>query len=251
MIKAVIVDDEPSACEVIQSLIKVYGPEYTVCQSCHTIDDAVSSIYRHQPDILFLDIELADGSGFEILEKFSELHARVVFITAYEHYALKAIKHNAFDYILKPIVPDEFKQVLDKVTKEIKKSEPLPDSNALLQLFRGGMSRKIGVPTRNGLHYYPVDDIVVLQGEGSYTNMHLAGGEKVLVTKILKDFESSLRANGFLRVHKSFLVNINHITELRKEDSGCLLMSNGETVPISQREKDEVISLLKAYSPIV
>src|SRR5215213_1598398 len=123
MIKALIVDDEPSACQVIESLVNIYNDEIKVCGYCLNIEDAVAGIYRFQPDILFLDIELADGSGFEVLEKFADLHARIVFITAYEHYALKAIKHNAFDYILKPIVPEEFKQVLQKVVNSIQKTE--------------------------------------------------------------------------------------------------------------------------------
>lgn len=250
MIKALIVDDEPSACQVIESLVLAYSNEITICGFCHNIDDAVAGISCHRPDILFLDVELADGSGFEVLENFSDLGARVVFITAYEHYAIKAIKHNAFDYILKPIVPEEFKAVLQKVTENLKKPSVLTDTAVLLERLKG-INRKIGVPTRNGIHYYPVDDIVVLQGDGSYTNMHMEDGTKVLVTKMLKDFEQLLLQKGFLRVHKSFLVNIHHIVELRRNDSGYLLMSNGETVPISQREKEDVIALLKANSPIV
>lgn len=251
MIKAIIVDDELSAGEVIQTLVTAFTDEIKICSICLNIRDAVQDIYKYMPDVLFLDVELADGSGFEILEKFSDLHARVVFVTAYEHYALKAIKYSAFDYILKPIIPDEMNQVLNKVLAEIKKSAPFPDSQALLQYLKGSQSKKIAVPNRNGFQYFSIDDIILIEGDGSYTKMHLADDKCILVSKIIKDFEAALANKGFLRVHKSFLVNTAHITELRREDSGYLVMSNGKKISISPRDKEDIIYKLKAYSNII
>jgi two-component system LytT family response regulator len=242
--KAIIVDDELAAGEVIHNLIHSFSAAVEVCSICHTIEQAIQDIRRFCPDILFLDIQLAEGSGFEILERLPDLQCRIVFVTAYEQYALKAIKHHAFDYILKPVVPAEFKQLLDKILRQ-GKSAPV-DTNALLRFLQEQKPKRIAVPIRSGFHYYDVQDIIMLKAQGSYTAMYLAGNKEILVTRILKDFETSLADAGFLRVHKSFIVNPDYITELRKEDSGYLVMSNGELVPISTKEREAVLNKLQA-----
>lgn len=249
MMKAIIVDDELAAGEVISNLIHSFTASLEVCSICHTIEHAVEEIRRVRPDILFLDIELAEGSGFEILERLPDFQFKVVFVTAYEQYAIKAIKHQAFDYILKPVVPAEFKDVLDKM---IRYSTHIPvDNSTLLRLLQEQLPRRIAVPMRSGFHYYDIEDIVMLKAQGSYTSMYLSGNREILVTRILKDFEASLAGNGFLRVHKSFMVNTRYIVELRKEDSGHLLMSNGELVPISTKDRESILNSLQAAVRII
>lgn len=249
MIKAIIVDDEHAAGEVICNLIHTFTQAVEVCSICHTIDHAIQDIQRFRPDILFLDIELAEGSGFEILERLPDLRLKVVFVTAYEQYALKAIKHHAFDYILKPVVPAEFKELLDKILRH--KDNGAIDSTVLLRFLQEQRPKRIAVPMRSGFHYYDVQDIVMLKAQGSYTCMYLAGNREILVTRILKDFETSLSGTGFLRVHKSFMVNTAYITELRKEDSGHLVMSNGELVPISTKDREFILDQLQAVVKII
>lgn len=244
MIKAIIVDDEQAAGEVICNLIHSFTTAVEVCSICHTIEHAIQDIQRFQPGILFLDIELAEGSGFEILERLPGLQCKVIFVTAYEQYALKAIKHHAFDYILKPVVPAEFKELLDKVLKPEKSA--VIDSNMLLRFLQEQRPQRIAVPMRNGFQYYDVQDIIMLKAQGSYTSIYLQGSREILVTRILKDFETSLAGGGFLRVHKSFMVNTAYITELRKEDNGHLLMSNGELVPISAKDRELILHQLQA-----
>ncbi|HTN17267.1 MAG TPA: LytTR family DNA-binding domain-containing protein [Chitinophagaceae bacterium] len=249
MIKAIIVDDELAAGEVICNLIQTFTTAIEVCSICHTIDHAIQEIQRIRPDILFLDIELAEGSGFEILERLPDLRLKVVFVTAYEQYALKAIKHHAFDYILKPVVPAEFKELLDKLLRQEETGSV--DSSTLLRFLQEQRPKRIAVPMRSGFHYYDVQDIIMLKAQGSYTSMCLTGNREVLVTRILKDFETSLAGNGFLRVHKSFMVNTRYIVELRKEDSGHLLMSNGELVPISTKDRESILNSLQAAVRII
>lgn len=251
MIKAIIVDDESSACEAIETLVNCAGHDVSIDSICNTVEQAILAINKHQPEVIFLDIELADGSGFEVLENFPHLKARVIFITAYEHYALKAIKYNAFDYILKPVDPAELEAVLQKVADEIKKSAPFPDTVALLEQIKGRGREKIAVPTKNGLQYHTIGEIICIQGEGSYANMYLTGNKTVLVSKIIKDFEVSLADKGFLRVHKSFLVNVNHIEEYRRDEGGSLIMSNGKQIPISSKNRDEVLLALKKLSDTI
>lgn len=251
MIKAIIVDDEPSAGEVLQTLISSFPQQITICDICTNIPSAISAIQKHEPTVIFLDIELADGSGFEILENLDDLQPRIVFITAYEHYAINAIKHNAFDYILKPIDPEELYRVLEKLIEEEEKSAPYPDAMALLQQLIGGIGKKIAVPNRTGLEYYFIDDIVLIEGQGSYVQMHLTNGNSPLISKKIKDFEGILANKGFLRVHKSFFINLAHIESLHKDDGGYIQMSNGRQVTISPKDKDDILRSIKQLSNII
>lgn len=251
MIKAIIIDDEVASIEVIRTLVHTFSNEIAICSTCLTIDDAVRETRLHKPDILFLDIELADGLGFEILEQLPDLHPHVIFITAYDHYAIRAIRFHAFDYLLKPVIPGEMHQTLNKVIMDIKEQHTRPDSQALLHQLRTGLVQKIAVPSKNGLHYYPIQDIVLIEGDGSYAVMHLANANPVTVTKKIKNFEELLSDKGFIRIHKSFLVNTDHIRELHRDDSGYLVMSNGKKVPISPKDKEEIIHLIKQVSNIV
>jgi two-component system LytT family response regulator len=248
MIKAIIVDDEPSAAEIISLLLKAEAPEIEVCSICANIDDAVKDIALHDPGILFLDVELADGTGFDILEKFAVLNARVIFITAYEHYSLKAIKHHAFDYILKPIDPNEFRKTLKDILGTIKTASP---EHHLLDYFKKLEAKKIALPTRNGYKYHDIDSIIFLEAEGSYTRVYFTGGQDALISKGLREFETPLLDKGFLRVHKSYFVNIRHVTELRKDDGGYLLMSNAKTVPLSAKNREDVFDELRHFIRLV
>lgn len=251
MIKAIIVDDELSAGEVLQTLISSFSHQVTICSICTNIPDAIGAIQKHEPNVIFLDIELADGSGFEVLENLNDLQTRVVFVTAYEHYAINAIKHNAFDYILKPIDPDELYGMLGKLIEEEEKVAPYPDASTLLQQLLGGIGKKIAVPNRTGLEYYFIDDIILIEGQGSYVQMHLVNGSSPLISKKIKDFEGILANKGFLRVHKSFFINLAHIESLHKDEGGYIQMSNGKQVTISPKDKDDILRNIKRLSNII
>jgi two-component system, LytTR family, response regulator len=251
MIKAIIIDDEPSAAKVIRALAAPFADDIHICCDCLNIDEAVQAINKYDPDIIFLDIELSDGSGFEILDKVPGIKARVIFVTAYDNYALPAIKHNAYDYILKPVIAGELHQVLSKVINDIATVNRQNDNTILLDYLKRNALTKIAISDRNGLQYYSVNDIVLIEGEGSYSKMYLTNSTTVVVTRLIKDFESSLADKTFLRVHKSYLVNMTHITALKREDNGYLIMSNGMKIPISSKDKDHIMAELKAYSRFV
>ncbi len=251
MIKAIIVDDEPSAGEVLQTLIKDYTPHINVCAYCQNIPQAIIALEKYKPNILFLDIELADGSGFEVLENLNGLELRVVFVTAYEHYAVQAIKYNAFDYILKPIMPQELNQAIDKIFSDELAHNPYPDIDPLLKQVSSGFHNKIGIKNREGLEYYSIENILYVEGQGSYIQMYLAGGKKVLVSKKIKDFEAILDEKGFLRVHKSYYINTIHIIGVLKESGGFIKMTNGKEIPISNTYKEETFKVIKRLSNII
>lgn len=251
MIKAIIVDDEPSAGELILKMIDSRGEEIQVCSTCQNITDAVKNIQLYQPDLLFLDIELADGSGFDILEQLPGFDAHIIFVTAHEHYSLQAIKRHAFDYILKPVDPEEFKTVLDKVIQSIRHYTMPPAADTLLKYFRNLNSRKIAVPNKNGFSYYNIEEIISLEAAGSYTHIHFSNNKQILVSRGLRDFELPLSEKGFLRVHKSFLINMEHISEFHRDDNGYLVMSNGSKIYLSGKDKGEIIKKIKEFSSII
>lgn len=251
MTKAIIVEDEAASVNIIRRLTSQFNGDIEIVATASNVKDAVLEISRHDPDILFLDIELGDGLGFEILEQLPQLKAKVIFITAYEHYALKAIKVHAFEYLLKPLMPEELFGVLHKVLKDIGDKQQGPDARSLLTYLREDAVKRIAVPSRNGLHYYLIDTIVYVEGEGSYTRLYLSGSKEVIITRRIKDFADRLADKGFLRVHKSYLVNLNHITELHKDDGGYLLMSNGRQVPIRTRHREEIMELIRRSSYVV
>ncbi len=252
MIKTIIVDDELSAIGVIESLISGFSDDITICAKCTSVESAVQAITKYLPELIFLDVELLDGSGFEVIEQFEHLPGRVVFITAFENYALKAIKSHAFDYILKPIDPVEFQTMLDHVTFEIRSGSPVIENAGMMRFMLEAMKNKVAIPTRNGFQYIDIPTIQYIQGEGSYAKIFFNNSEKeIVVSKIVKDFEAILADRGFLRVHKSYLVNMNQIKELRKDDSGYLVLNSGVKIPISHKEREKVLYNLRMFSNIV
>lgn len=251
MTKAIIVEDEAASVNIIRKLTNRFDPEIEIIATASNVRDAVLELSRHDPDILFLDIELGDGLGFEILEQLPHLKAKVIFITAYEHYALKAIKVHAFEYLLKPLVPEELFGVLHKVLQAIRENHQGPDTKSLLNYLKEDAVKKIAVPSKNGLHYYRIDDIVYVEGEGSYAKLYLSNSKEVMITRRIKDFAECLAGRGFLRVHKSYLVNVNHINELHKDEGGYLLMSNGRQVPLRTRHREEIIALIRGSSYVI
>lgn len=251
MIKAILVDDEIASIEIIKAHIGLLSGELELCAACRNIADAVNAIRLQKPDILLLDIDLGEGLSFEILEQLPDLQFHVIFITAYDHYAIKAIKYHAFDYILKPIVAEELHYALRKAMADIKNRKSTPDTFALLEYLKGNIAEKIAVPDRNGFSYYKLSDIVYVEANGSYVSLSLQNGNSVIVSKPLKNFEVSLINKGFLRVHKSYLVNIQHIVSVHRDDGGYLQMSNQKQVPISPKDKESIIDRIKQASNII
>ena len=194
---------------------------------------------------------MADGSGFEILENINWLEARVIFVTAYEDYAIQAIKHNAFDYILKPIMPQELYKTIDKIFDDELKQQPYPNSENLLKQLSNNEDYKIAIPTRKGLEYYFTHEIVFVKGEGSYSKIHLAGGREALVTKKLKEFETKLNSKGFIRIHKSYIINTIHVAGKIKADGGYLKMTDNNLIPISNTYKESVEQTIKSITNII
>ncbi|MCD6065953.1 MAG: DNA-binding response regulator [Bacteroidetes bacterium] len=246
MIKAIIVDDEEKSRITLQSLIHLYCPGIEVVELCDSVQNALKAINRETPDLVFLDVEMPFQNGFTLLEEIKDPSFAVIFTTAYDHYAIKAIRYSALDYLLKPIDSDDLKAAVNKV-KTMKKP---PGSSAIsydlllsnLKIKSGPI--KIAVPTFEGLQMINSGDIIKCTADESYTHITLTSNEKLVVSKILKEYEDLLADLAFFRVHNSCLINLRHVIKYIKGEGGYVIMSNGESVEVSRRKKTELLNRL-------
>lgn len=242
---AVIIDDEKRSRESLELLVKDYCPEVNVLEMADSVATGVEAVKKHKPDILFLDIELQDGTGFDLLEKVAGNNFYVIFTTAFENYALRALKLSAVDYLLKPINADELKAAVKKASDIIDKSNQESNFQLLLQNLQSNTGmHKIALPTSEGLTFINVHDIIRCQADGSYTHFFFKSQKKLLVSKKIKEYEELLSPYNFVRVHHSHLVNLDEVTKYVRGDGGYVVMSDGETVYVSKRKKEDFMSAL-------
>ena len=241
---AVIVEDMPQAQEVLQQELKLHCPNVEVIGIADSVVQGAKLLRQNQPDILFLDILLGDGTGFDLLEIFPDLSSRIIFVTASDEYALRAFRFSAIDYLLKPIEPEQLKSAVLRAEKQ------LSNKDGQLELLRNTIRHPEILPDRISLHTHDkiqivmIDDIVRCESEDNNTWFFLKGGEKILVTRTLKQFDQMLEKHQFIRVHQSHLVNINYLKEFMKQDGGYLKLKNGDQIPVATRKKQEVMELL-------
>jgi len=247
MIATVIIDDEPRSRKAIRAILESNCPDINIVGEASSVKDGEEIINTLQPDLLFLDIRMQDGTGFNLLAKFENIKFKIVFVTGYEEYALKAIKLCALDYILKPINPIE----LIASVERFKQSETnvifsRKDVSSVISLFRHMSDRpqRISIRTFDSVWYVNVDEIIRLQSERNYTRFYFTNGKTQLVSKTLGDFETMLDGFGFIRVQQSHIINIQHVVRYVKGDGGYLVMCDDSSIPISQKLKDTVLGIL-------
>ena len=241
MLSIIIIDDEPKARETIISILKYSSIDLKIAGEADSIASGLDLIHQKQPDLVLLDINLPDGNGYDLLNRLEKINFGIIFITAYEEYAIKAIKFSALDYILKPFKAAELIQAVEKAAEKILGEKYNLQYKALLSNL--DKIRKIVLRTAESLHVVNVKDIIRLEADGNYTRFFLAKGEKLLVSKTMKDFDEMLEDAGFFRTHQSHLVNLNHVLRYEKADGGYLVMDDQSTVPISSRKKDALFEL--------
>jgi two-component system LytT family response regulator len=244
-IKAIIIDDEERARNTLSSLLLNYCPEVNILATCSNVPDGVLAINKHKPDVVFLDIEMPDYNGFELLGFFREIDFDIIFVTAYSEYAIKAFEISAVDYILKPIDIDQLKNSVEKLKQKKLHSQMQEQIELLKESYKGDDIRKIALSMSNGLTFVEIADIVLLEADGAYTTFYLKDGQKIVVSKKLKFYEDILSNRSyFFRTHRSYFINVNFIkTYTRSENS--ILMENGFSVTISRDRKQEFEALLK------
>ncbi len=234
--KALIVDDEPRARRILEQLLKEYCIEVEIVDTADDVPNAVKAIQKYKPDVVFLDIEMPQYTGFQLFEFFEDIDFEVIFTTAYRDYALQAFQVEASDYLLKPIQIELLMQAVQKVQKRIDiKNTPI-NTNTAPQMNR------ITVPIAEGLLFLEPNEIVTLKAEGSYTNVCLVNDKKILVSKNIKFFEDYLlKHNMFFRPHRSYIINLHFVKQFLRQDGGLIVMKNGEEVDISREKRDEFL----------
>lgn len=245
-IKAVIVDDEPYCCDALGILLQKYCPLVSLVGVYHSGEEALEAINNSNPDLVFLDIEMPLMNGFEMLEKLSDVNFELIFTTSYDQYAIKAIRFSALDYLLKPVDREELQQAVQKVVR--KKNNYLPQQlKILLQKISQPNTavQRIALPTMEGLQLVPLESIISCASSSNYTVFFLKDKQKITVSRTLKETEEMLEEYSFLRVHNSYVVNLNEISKYVKGEGGYLVMSDNSTIDVSRSKKDLLLQKLQ------
>lgn len=245
MIRTIIIDDERRGRETLVALLKEYCPEVEILGALDCVRSAVAAMYQYHPNLIFLDVEMPYENGFDLLAKTADLSYNVIFTTAYDRYAIPAIKSNALDYLLKPIDSDELVRAVDKARSRNIISRIQADGNietALKHIGEWGNDQKsITLSTGDGMIRVRIQDIIRCSAEANYTRFHICGRGEILVSRTLKNFEHLLSGDGFVRVHYSHLVNMRHVVKYLRGEGGQVIMSDGATVLVSRRRKEELM----------
>lgn len=246
--RAILIDDEPANVENLQALLSRHCPEINVIAYAMNQEAAARLIDLHQPDLLFLDIQLGDGSGFDLLKAVTATSFEVIFITAFDHYGIQAIKFAALDYLLKPVDIDELIAAVAKAAVKVKSKQSNQQLEFLLDHLKKDRTLpvKIALPQQKEIRYVIVDMILRCEAANTYTFFYLTNGDKILVSRALKVYADLLQPYGFIRTHQSHLINRRFVKSWIKEDGGLLLLDNGDQIPISKINKDKVRLALTA-----
>jgi two-component system, LytTR family, response regulator len=247
MIRSVIVEDEKKSSELLSTMIKRFCPDVAVEAIAESVKEGEEVIRKITPDLVFLDVEMGDGNGFDLLKKLNDVHFDLIFTTASDQHAVKAIKYSAIDYLLKPIDPEELQNAVGKVKERRNDNSAIDNLKFLLKNLKRDDDRfsRITLPTGAGYELVNIKDIIRCEAEGNYTNFFIEGKKKLLVSASLKHYEDLLPAEDFIRVHHHHLININHVVRFLKTDGGYAVMTDGTEVEVSRRKKDAFMQRLQ------
>jgi two-component system LytT family response regulator len=248
MKKIIIIDDEHFCIEVMEELIKEHCPLLQIAGTARSGEEGIEMIKKHEPDLVFLDIEMPRMGGFDMLEKLLPFHFDVIFTTAYDNYAIRAFKYSAMDYLLKPIDAGDLKQAVEKYLH----AKPVVNYTEQFNLLKENIRqidpahiRRIAIATNEGLIMQPINDILYCEASSSYTIIHLMNKSKIVSAKTLKEYEEMLEPHSFYRVHHSHLVNMNFVEKYIRGDGGYIIMSDGTEIGVSRSKKDAFVNKLQ------
>lgn len=245
MLKTIIVDDEPKARRIMCALLEKHCPEVEILGTADDVPEAVKLINKTKPDLIFLDIEMPGFTGFQLMDFFERVDFQIIFTTAYSEYALQAFQVSAIDYLLKPIEVSALKEAVQKAIKQQEATSQDQRLEALAaNLNPSGAIKKIALPVADGFMFVEPEDVLYLQADGSYTNIHLVDGQQFLVTKKIKEFVRILNHPCFFKTHRSYLINLNQIKQYVRTDGGYIIMANGDQVTLARDRKDEFLGAI-------
>jgi two-component system LytT family response regulator len=242
--KAILIDDEKNALEILEWIIKKNCPDVEIIAMCDSPLDGLEKIRSTRPDLIFLDIEMPQLNGFDLLDRLGKHESDVIFTTAYNQFAIKAFKACALDYLLKPIDPEDLKAAVQKA-KDKKSKVSVEQLDILLSYMKPEKpkSKRIALTTTDHLIFIETEKIVYCESDSNYTIVFLSTGEKVIVSKTLKDVEEILEGSDFFRIHASYLINMKHVTKFTRGDGGYVVMSNNQHITVSRKKKDEFFEM--------
>ena len=245
--RAILIDDEIYNLENLRTLLEKHCPQVTIIATAQNVSDAVIAIEKYLPHLVFLDIQMGEQTGFDVLRLVPKRNFEVIFVTAYDQYGIQAVKFAALDYLLKPIDIEELINAVDKADHKLATQIQTSQLDFLLQQLKKPETNisKIALQMQSEIRYVPLSEIIRCEADNSYTYFLLANSEKILVSKSLKEYADLLRPNGFLRTHQSHLVNPKYVKSWLKEDGGILLLTSGEKIPISKPNKEIVKKALQ------
>ena len=245
--KALVIDNEPALRQGIATLLGQLCPDITTIEEAGGVKEGLQQIQQFRPDIVLLDVEMDDGTGFDLMKQVTHPEFQLIFITAHNQYAIEAFRFSAIDYLLKPVDPEAFQAAVEKAIRNLRSSSLHQQVEILLQQLAGTQNRdrKIVLKDLENTYFIRVSDILYCEAEGTYTRFYLQDMPPVLVSKNLKEYEAILEPLGFLRTHHSFLANPDKIKMYDKTDGGSLILEGGRSIPVSQRKKDHVMQVLE------
>ncbi|MFM9986205.1 MAG: LytR/AlgR family response regulator transcription factor [Flavobacteriales bacterium] len=242
-LKAILVDDEATSRNVLREYIQRYCPQVIVVAEADSVQNAIPVIQNHKPDILFLDVEMPKGNGFDLLEQIGDVEFETIFVTAYDHYAIQALNYSAAYYLLKPVSIDELIAAVDKIVLLKEKSNSPSFRKVLLENIHQQdlQQKKIVLPLLEGFEVVRLEDIVACEAHDNFTDFYFTSRSKMMICRSLKFYEELLQESGFLRVHKSHLINLEHVVKYNRGKGGIATMSNGQEIAISAQKKDQFL----------
>jgi len=247
MIRTVLVDDEQHCRDSLSTMLAMhFSDKVELLAQCSTVEEGVSVIRKLKPQLLFLDVEIGNSTGFNLLEQLDDFNFEVIFTTAHNHYAMQAIKFSALDFLLKPFGVDDMQEALSRLEKKIKTHDANEQFRILFENLKkiNNPARKLALPTLNGINFVPVQDIIRCESDVNYTTFFLTNKNKIVVAKTLKEFEELLDGYNFFRVHNSHLINLLHIKNYVKGEGGIVTMVDDSSVDVSRRRKEEFLKRL-------
>jgi two-component system LytT family response regulator len=246
--KAILVDDEPDGIRTLQKLLQLHCPQVKVVDTCSNAAIAKQQIMEIEPDVVFLDIQMPGKTGLDLVAELSSKDFEVIFVTAHNEYLLQALQYSAADYLLKPVDEDRLIEAVKRVESRLEAGKKEEHLNALLyNLSKTGSpsEMRLCLPTLKGFIILKLDEIIYCEAERSYTVFHLTGNRTVTVSKPLVEYEQLLNDTSFLRIHKSFLINLHHVTEYHRGEGGMVIMSNNSEIEVSRRKKEQFLLKIK------
>ncbi|MEO8406353.1 MAG: LytTR family DNA-binding domain-containing protein [Chitinophagaceae bacterium] len=248
--KAILVDDEPDGIRTLQKMLELNCPEVQVEATCSNAIMAKEKLEEIRPDVLFLDVRMPGKSGLDMLSEIDDINFEVIFVTAHNEYMLQALQFSAVDYLMKPVDEDRLIEAVQRVTKRLKQEKTGGQAEALLHnINKAGfpLEMRLCLPTQKGFTIVKLEEIVYCEAQRSYTIFRLTNGKSIMISKPLFDYERLLTDTIFLRVHKSFLINLLHVKEYKRGEGGTVIMSNAMEIEVSRRKKEQFLLKVKEF----